>query len=271
MSWLKSFVRSFSGLEPDEIPHDALHNFTPRAQQVLTLAGQEANRLNHNFIGTEHLLLGLVRLGQGISVTVLGNMGLSLESIRREVEQQIGPGPDQRVSGAPLYTPRAKKVLALAIKESETLNHEYVGTEHILLGLLREGDGAAPRVLKKLGLDLELLRQNILKELDRTFPRRSEDTAMSHAPKTHAQCELIDISRRYDVYSREGDQDVVYRNALFKVVRTLFKQKEYDVLSEYLELEQADGQIVYIARTSVTKFCEHGQKPDPEIQSGNKE
>ena len=116
-----------------------MNNFTPRAQQVLALARKEADRFNHNFVGTEHLLLGLIKLGQGVAVNVLQKLGLDLETVRLEVEKQVGTGPDQKMMGNIPYTPRVKKVLALAQKEAKALNHTYVGTEHILLGLLREG------------------------------------------------------------------------------------------------------------------------------------
>src|SRR5512140_457091 len=145
---------------------EAMNNFTPRAQQVLALARKEADRFNHNFVGTEHLLLGLIKLGQGVAVNVLQKLGLDLETVRLEVEKQVGTGPDQKMMGNIPYTPRVKKVLALAQKEAKALNHTYVGTEHILLGLLKEGDGVAARVLKNLDVDIEQARQEILKELD---------------------------------------------------------------------------------------------------------
>src|SRR6202043_3466253 len=148
---------------------EAMNNFTPRAQQVLALARREADRLNHNFLGTEHLLLGLLKLGQGTAVNVLVKRGLDLETLRQEVEKQVGTGPDQKMIGTIPYTPRVKKVIALAQKEAKNLNHTYVGTEHILLGLLREGDGVAARVLKNLDIDIEQTRQEILKELDPNF------------------------------------------------------------------------------------------------------
>ena len=138
---------------------EAMNNFTPRAQQVLALARKEADRFNHNFVGTEHLLLGLIKLGQGVAVNVLQKLGLDLETVRLEVEKQVGTGPDQKMMGNIPYTPRVKKVLALAQKEAKALNHTYVGTEHILLGLLREGDGVAARVLKNLDVDIEQTRQ----------------------------------------------------------------------------------------------------------------
>src|SRR5881398_3378927 len=122
-----------------------MNNFTPRAQQALALARREADRFHHNFVGTEHLLLGLIGLGQGVAVTVLGRLGLNLETLRIEVEKQVGTGPDQKMVGNIPYTPRVRKVLALSGKEAKALNHSYVGTEHILLGLLREGEGVAAR------------------------------------------------------------------------------------------------------------------------------
>ncbi len=143
-----------------------MNNFTPRAQQVLALARKEADRFNHNYVGTEHLLLGIIKLGQGVAVSVLNRLNLELETVRMEVEKQVGTGPDQKMVGNIPYTPRVKKVLALASKEAKALNHSYVGTEHILLGLLREGDGVAARVLKSLDVDIERARQEILKELD---------------------------------------------------------------------------------------------------------
>src|SRR5580765_8280622 len=146
-----------------------MNNFTPRAQQVLALARKEADRFNHNYVGTEHLLLGLIKLGQGVAVNVLQKMGLDLETVRMEVEKQVGTGPETKMVGNIPYTPRVKKVLALAAKEAKALNHSYVGTEHILLGLLREGDGVAARVLKSLDVDIERTRNEILKELDPQF------------------------------------------------------------------------------------------------------
>ena len=148
---------------------EAMSNFTPRAQQVLALARKEADRFNHNFLGTEHLLLGLIKLGQGVAVNVLQKMGLDLETVRMEVEKQVGAGPDQKMIGNIPYTPRVKKVIALAQKEAKNLNHTYVGTEHLLLGLLREGDGVAAKVLRNLDVDIEQTRQEILKELDPNF------------------------------------------------------------------------------------------------------
>jgi len=151
-----------------------MSNFTPRAQQVLALARKEADRFHHNYIGTEHLLLGLINLGQGVAVNVLQKMGLDLDTVRQAVDEQVGLGPEAKPSGNVPYTPRVKKVLALAGKEAKSLNHSYVGTEHILLGLLREGEGVAARVLKSLDVDVDRCRNEILSELDPNFASNEE-------------------------------------------------------------------------------------------------
>jgi ATP-dependent Clp protease ATP-binding subunit ClpC len=146
-----------------------MNNFTPRAQQVLQLSRQEADRFNHGYIGTEHLLLGLIALGQGVAVTVLRRMGLDLETVRLEVEKAVGVGSDMKTVGNVPYTPRVKKVLALAGTEARGMNVEFVGTEHILLGLLREGEGVAARVLSNLHVDIDKTRHAVLKELDPNY------------------------------------------------------------------------------------------------------
>jgi ATP-dependent Clp protease ATP-binding subunit ClpC len=152
-----------------------MNNFTPRAQQVLALARKEADRFNHNYVGTEHLLLGLIKLGQGVAINVLAKMGLDLETVRMEVEKQVGSGPETKMVGNIPYTPRVKKVLALAGKEAKALGHSYVGTEHVLLGLLREGDGVAAKVLKNLDVDIERTRNEILRELNPNFTPEDDD------------------------------------------------------------------------------------------------
>ncbi len=192
-----------------------MNNFTPRAQQVLALARKEADRFNHNFVGTEHLLLGLIKLGQGVAVNVLQKMGLDLETVRMEVEKQVGTGPDQKMIGNIPYTPRVKKVLALAAKEAKALNHTYVGTEHILLGLLREGDGVAARVLKNLDVDIEQTRQEILKELDPNLSQQEEGStpdAPEKAPEKKGEVKtpaLKAFGRDLTEIARKGEMDPV--------------------------------------------------------------
>ncbi len=187
-----------------------MNNFTPRAQQVLALARKEADRFNHNYVGTEHLLLGLIKLGQGVAVNVLQKMGLDLETVRMEVEKQVGSGPETKMVGNIPYTPRVKKVLALAGKEAKSLNHSYVGTEHILLGLLREGEGVAARVLKNLEVDIERTRNEILKELDPNFtPPEGEGEPQETGKKDVKTPALRAFGRDLTELARKGEIDPV--------------------------------------------------------------
>lgn len=140
--------------------------FTNRAKQVIKLAKKEAQRLNHNYLGTEHLLLGLLKLGQGIAVNVLRNLNIDFETVRTEVEKLVGYGPEIQVYGDPALTGKVKKVLEYASEEAATLNHNYVGTEHLLLGLLRQTDGVAAQALENLNVDLKGVRKEVLKELE---------------------------------------------------------------------------------------------------------
>src|SRR6187549_1449533 len=219
-----------------------MNNFTPRAQQVLALARKEADRFNHNYVGTEHLLLGLIKLGQGVAVNVLQKMGLDLETVRMEVEKQVGSGPETKMVGNIPYTPRVKKVLALAGKEAKALNHSYVGTEHILLGLLREGEGVAARVLKTLEVDIERTRNEILRELDPQFssgqggeggggaaggggseevaPRGSEDKKEVKTPA------LKTFGRDLTELARKGEMDPVVgrKNEISRVIQILCRR-----------------------------------------------
>ena len=214
---------------------EAMNNFTPRAQQVLALARKEADRFNHNFVGTEHLLLGLIKLGQGVAVNVLQKMGLDLETVRMEVEKQVGTGPDQKMIGNIPYTPRVKKVLALAAKEAKALNHTYVGTEHILLGLLREGDGVAARVLKNLDVDIEQTRQEILKELDPNFTGQEEGEQASTGGASEGKPEkkgevktpaLKAFGRDLTEIARKGEMDPVIGrfNEIERVIQILCRR-----------------------------------------------
>lgn len=140
--------------------------FTNRAKQVIKLAKKEAQRLNHNYLGTEHILLGLLKLGQGVAVNVLRNLGLDFDTVRAEVEKLVGFGPEIQVYGDPALTGRVKKVFEYANEEAANLNHNYVGTEHLLLGLLRQTDGVAAQVLENLNVNLKEVRKEVLKELE---------------------------------------------------------------------------------------------------------
>src|ERR1700683_1773887 len=138
--------------------------FTDRARRVVVLAQEEARMLNHNYIGTEHILLGLIHEGEGVAAKSLESLGISLEGVRSQVEEIIGQG-QQAPSGHIPFTPRAKKVLELSLREALQLGHNYIGTEHILLGLIREGEGVAAQVLVKLGADLSRVRQQVIQLL----------------------------------------------------------------------------------------------------------
>lgn len=280
MNWFKRIRKTFTEPVPNFSPSvdEAMNNLTPRAQQALALARKEADRFHHNFVGTEHLLLGLIALGQGVAVNVLQKMGLDLQTVRLEIEKQVGTGPDQKMIGNIPYTPRVKKVLMLASKEARALNHTYVGTEHILLGILREGDGVAGRVLKNLEVDIEQTRQEILKELDPNFsvpeaktrplPVKATTSEVPNPSLANPKPDVVDISKRYDVYCAERYEKVlVYRNALFKGVKKLFRG-DGDALSDFLELEQSDGQKIFVAKYSVIKFCEPGGTPNAEKAPG---
>ncbi len=158
---------------------DRFEKFTERARKVLTLAQEEAQRFNHNYIGTEHLLLGLVREGDGVAARVLNNLGVELHKVRSAVEFIIGRG-DRAVMGEIGLTPRAKKVIELAVDEARRLNHHYIGTEHLLLGLVREGEGIAAGVLESLGVSLEKVRQQVIQVLNQSTyssqPKQSSAT-----------------------------------------------------------------------------------------------
>jgi ATP-dependent Clp protease ATP-binding subunit ClpC len=138
--------------------------FTDRARRVVVLAQEEARMLNHNYIGTEHILLGLIHEGEGVAAKALESLGISLDAVRGQVEEIIGQGQAAPTGHIP-FTPRAKKVLELSLREALQLGHNYIGTEHILLGLIREGEGVAAQVLQKLGADLNRVRQQVIQLL----------------------------------------------------------------------------------------------------------
>ena len=138
--------------------------FTDRARRTVVLAQEEARMLNHNYIGTEHILLGLIHEGEGVAAKALELLGISLQVVRQQVEEIIGLGTQPPAGHIP-FTPRAKKVLELSLRESLQLGHNYIGTEHILLGLIREGNGVAAQVLVKLGADLNRVRQQVIQLL----------------------------------------------------------------------------------------------------------
>ena len=148
----------------------AFERFTDRARRVILLAKEEARKFNHDYIGTEHILLGLIKEGQGVAAAVLKNLGLSLDKIRLEIEKLVKPGPPTKMIGDIPFTARAKKVVEMAMDEARSLGHNYIGTEHLLLGLIAEGEGAASQVFLNLGLDLNRVRQEVMSLLGSGIP-----------------------------------------------------------------------------------------------------
>src|SRR5271165_2631796 len=205
-----------------------MNDFTPRAQQVLALARTEAERFNHNYVGTEHLLLGLIKLGEGVAVNVLQRMGLDLERVRMEVEKHVGSPPEIKMIGNIPYTPRVKKVLALAGKEAQALHHSYVGTEHILLGLLREGEGVAAKVVRSLEVDPARTRNEILKELDPSFvPPESEAESPPEGDKKDVKTPALRaFGRDLTESAKKGELDPVIgrKNEIERVIQILCRR-----------------------------------------------
>ena len=182
--------------------------FTDRARRVVVLAQEEARMLSHNYIGTEHILLGLIHEGEGVAAKALESLGISLEAVRAQVEEIIGQG-QQAPSGHIPFTPRAKKVLELSLREALQLGHNYIGTEHILLGLSREGEGVAAQVLVKLGADLNRVRQQVIQLLS---GYQGKETATAGAPQEGAPSSslvLDQFGRNYTQAAREGKLDPV--------------------------------------------------------------
>src|SRR5207249_12103674 len=180
--------------------------FTDRARRVVVLAQEEARMLNHNYIGTEHILLGLIHEGEGVAAKALESLGISLEGVRQQVEEIIGQG-QQAPSGHIPFTPRAKKVLELSLREALQLGHNYIGTEHILLGLIREGEGVAAQVLVKLGADLNKVRQQVIQLLNGYQSKEPAGTAAESTPSTSLVPEQF--GRILTQAAREGKLDPV--------------------------------------------------------------
>ncbi len=186
--------------------------FTPRARQVILLARKEADRFNHNYIGTEHILLGLVKLGQGVAVDVLREMGVDFETLWLEIERAVGSGPETKVIGEVPLTVKARRVIELALEEARQLQHSYIGTEHLLLGLIREGEGVAARVLGNLGVDLEQTRRRILTKLKMEYggtPPPSAPTPAAGKKKASKTPALNAFGRDLTELARAGKLDPI--------------------------------------------------------------
>src|SRR5437899_4207339 len=206
--------------------------FTDRARKVMQLANQEAQRFNHEYIGTEHILLGLVKEGSGVAANVLKNLDIDLRKIRLEIEKIVQSGPDMVTMGKLPQTPRAKKVIEYSIEEARNLNHNYVGTEHLLLGLLREQEGVAAQVLMNLGLKLEDVREEVLNLLGHNMDSGEssgggggggERTASKGKSKTPA---LDSFGRDLTELARQNKLDPVIgrQNEIERVIQVLSRR-----------------------------------------------
>ncbi len=197
------------------------NRFTERARKVLVLAKEEARRFNHDYIGTEHILLGLIREGEGVACAVLQNLGIDLERLRIEIEKLISPGSSASVLGEIPFTPRAKKALELAAEEAHNLGHNYIGTEHILLGLIREGEGLASQVLFSLGVDLRKIREEIAALLG--GGQSYQGTQTQTASKTPA---LDSFGRDLTKLAKEGKLDPVIgrKSEIERVIQVLSRR-----------------------------------------------
>jgi len=198
------------------------NKFTERARKVILLAKEEAKRFNHDYIGTEHILLGLIREGEGVAAAVLQKLGLSPEKIRLEVEKLVQSGPSTMVSGDIPFTPKAKKVIELAMEEARSLGHNYIGTEHLLLGLIREGEGVASQVLMNLGLDLNRVRNEVITLLGSSSPAPTSGGTGART-KTPA---LDAFGRDLTQLAREGKLDPVIgrKDEIERVIQILARR-----------------------------------------------
>ena len=191
------------------------NRFTERAQRVILIAQEEAKRLNHDYVGTEHLLLGLIALGEGVAAQVLANLGVDLRRVRSEIEKIVGTGDNVMLLGEIPFTPRAKKVLELAVEEAQNMGHNYVGTEHLLLGLIREEEGVAARVLENLGIRLDVVREEVISLLGEGQPhaaQQQQSSGSSSKPKSKTPT-LDEFGRDLTVLAKEKKTDPVIGRA----------------------------------------------------------
>ena len=208
-----------------------MNNFTPRSKQVLSFAQQESMRFNHDYVGTEHLLLGLIKLGQGVAVSVLKSMGLNLDKLRFEVEKVSGSSGYTQVEGSLPYTPQLKKVLALAAKEAKLMNYNYIGTEHLLLGILSEGESVAAKVLRNLNVNIDVVRKEVLIALDPNFLPGDSDAGVSgHTTKATETSKgintLMSFGRDLTELAQQGKLDPVIgrQNEIERVIQILCRR-----------------------------------------------
>ncbi|OVE76138.1 NDP-hexose 4-ketoreductase, partial [bacterium F11] len=184
------------------------NRFTERAQRVILIAQEEAKRLNHDYVGTEHLLLGLIALGEGVAAQVLANLGVDLRRVRTEIEKIVGTGDNVMLLGEIPFTPRAKKVLELAVEEAQNMGHNYVGTEHLLLGLIREEEGVAARVLENLGVRLDVVREEVISLLGEGQPHSTSQHTSTQKSKSKTPT-LDEFGRDLTTLAKDKKMDPV--------------------------------------------------------------
>ena len=205
-----------------------LKNFTPRAKHVLALAQKESERLNHDYVGTEHLLLGLISLGEGVAVSVLRAMGLDLNTLRFEVERQFGTGGQTRQDGPAPLTSRLKNIIMMSANEAKSMNYNYIGTEHLLLALLREGKSAAAQILRSLKVDVERVREEVIRALDPNF-----------IPGEDAPQENVDTSSAQPGQQQQGDSRFQALNTFGRDLTEIARQGKLDpVIGRKNEIER---------------------------------
>ncbi|MBL0058353.1 MAG: ATP-dependent Clp protease ATP-binding subunit [Elusimicrobia bacterium] len=212
------------------------NRFTERAQRVILIAQEEAKRLNHDYVGTEHLLLGLIALGEGVAAQVLANLGVDLRRVRAEIEKIVGTGDNVMLLGEIPFTPRAKKVLELAVEEAQNMGHNYVGTEHLLLGLIREEEGVAARVLENIGVRLDVVREEVISLLGEGQQAQGQaQSASGSGPAGHHQTSpksksktptLDEFGRDLTLMAKDGKLDPVIgrENEIERVIQILLRR-----------------------------------------------
>ena len=202
------------------------NRFTERARKVILLAKEEAKKFRHDYIGTEHILLGLIREGEGVAAAVLASMGLTSEKIRHEIERFVQNGPDKPITGDIPFTPRAKKVIELAMDEAHNLGHNYIGTEHLLLGLIREGEGIAAQVLLNMDMDLDKVRMGIMSLLGSSIPGYEAETEEEKTTKKGKTPALEAYGRNLTLLAKEGKLDPVIgrMNEIERVIQILARR-----------------------------------------------
>ena len=213
-----------------------MQNFTPRAKHVLVLAQKEAERFNHDYVGTEHLLLGLIALGEGVAVTVLKSMNLNLDKLRIEVEKVCGVGGPTKQKGLVPFTPRLKRVLIMAATEAKSMNYNFIGTEHLLLAMLREGESAAAKILANMKIDVEKVRKEVIKALDSDYlpePDENSDESFSQSGNPGAAGDAAESLNALNAFGRnltdmaaKGELDPVIgrKNEIERVIQVLCRR-----------------------------------------------